>query len=75
VLLKHNKGTPEPLWVTVVVPPKGNNKHAIEAFVDLDDALNRARELPEGTRYSSMRVQGDVLAAITPELKKRKSQS
>ncbi len=62
MLIVHNQ-EPKPLWITVVIPPKSSN-HPIEAFVELADAMEKLKKLPEGTRYASMRVQGDVLSAI-----------
>lgn len=65
MLIIHNEGTPKPLWVTVVIPPKTSSK-PIETFVDVFEAMAYAEKCPEGTRYASMRVRGDVLKAVTP---------
>jgi hypothetical protein len=64
MLIVHNQPT-QPLWITVVIPPKESN-NPVKAFVDVIEALAYAKKCPEGTRYTSMRVEGDVLAAITP---------
>ena len=64
MLIVHNPGEQKPLHLIVVIPPK-KSRHPVEAFVDLAEAMTRLEELPDGTRYASVRVKGDVLTAIS----------
>ena len=45
------------ILITVIVPPK-DSPYPMEAHLSLDTALARLTELPTGTRYACVKLQG-----------------